>query len=139
VDFLGFTSEADKHALLDGSTGLLVDDFEGMVAATERLLRDAGLRNRMEEIARAHASRFTWAAATKSFRRVLARCAQGLPPVSEQAAGAALDVLLGAVVEDLAGRSLSDSAGGHLGALRGHRTDQGGRGRDGCAPATQRS
>jgi glycosyltransferase involved in cell wall biosynthesis len=200
VDFLGFVSEADKHAVLarstvmlvpslkegwglvvieaaqhgvptvayrnagglsesvlDGSTGLLVDDFEGMVAATERLLRDGGLLESMGEIARAHAARFTWAAATTSFETVLRRSAQGLAPLGGESAelrrsaqglaplggesadaGAAASVLLVPVLEDPVGRPVLDLTGG-AGDLRwGHVADQYGRRRDGRASATQR-
>lgn len=71
------------ESVVDGSTGLLVDDLDGMVAATDRLLRDAALRRAMGDIALAHARRFTWRSATTSMQRLLRRAAEGLPPTSD--------------------------------------------------------
>lgn len=50
------------EAVLDGETGLLVDegDVEGLVAAVSRLLADAGLRKRLGEKGKTFARTFSW-------------------------------------------------------------------------------
>lgn len=58
-------------SVLDGRTGLLVDDLDGLVAATARLLDDGALRDRLGAAARIRAGGFTWADATRDFRAVL--------------------------------------------------------------------
>lgn len=58
-------------SVLDGRTGLLVDDLDGLVAATARLLDDGALRDRLGTAARVRAGDFTWADTTREFRAVL--------------------------------------------------------------------
>jgi glycosyltransferase involved in cell wall biosynthesis len=48
------------ESVVDGVTGLLVDDLDGLVAATRRLLHDPVLRARLGEGARLHAGSFSW-------------------------------------------------------------------------------
>jgi glycosyltransferase involved in cell wall biosynthesis len=61
------------ESILDGRTGLLSDDSEpAFVAELRRLLTDELLRTRTGRAACAHAERFTWAATTAAFGRVLA-------------------------------------------------------------------
>ena len=59
-------------SVLDGRTGLLADDLDGLVAATARLLDDDALRDRLGGAARVRAGDFTWADTTREFRAVLA-------------------------------------------------------------------
>lgn len=49
-------------SVVDGETGLLVDDADQFAGELERLLRRPELRRSLGRAARAHASRFTWAA-----------------------------------------------------------------------------
>lgn len=59
------------ESVVDGRTGLLVDDVPGLHAALRELLADAALRDRLGEGARAHAARFTWTATAAAFSTVL--------------------------------------------------------------------
>ena len=59
------------ESIVDGGTGLLVDDVAGLETALQRLLTDAPLRTRLGEGARAHAARFTWPATAAAFSDVL--------------------------------------------------------------------
>jgi glycosyltransferase involved in cell wall biosynthesis len=59
-------------AILDGTTGVLVDDAAGFGTALDRLLGDDDLRGRMAREARAHAARFTWGATACGTLEVLA-------------------------------------------------------------------
>jgi glycosyltransferase involved in cell wall biosynthesis len=58
-------------SVLAGRTGLLVDDVDGLTAATARLLDDAALRERLGRAARDRAACFTWTDTTKAFSTVL--------------------------------------------------------------------
>lgn len=121
-----------SESVLDGRTGLLVDDLDTMVAATDRLLRDAALRESLGEVARGHAARFTWRAATTAMERLLRRAADGLAPVADADEGVAaggfpgpalvllpvVQDLLGGAVADGAGRG-GDGVGGQVGRLAG--------------------
>jgi glycosyltransferase involved in cell wall biosynthesis len=49
-----------EDAVIDGSTGLLVDPAVGLEGAISRVLLDDGLRTRLQAGALAHARRFTW-------------------------------------------------------------------------------
>ncbi len=61
------------ESIVDGRTGLLVDDVPGLHDALRTLLHDAALRTRLGEGARTHAARFTWAATAAAFSAVLHR------------------------------------------------------------------
>jgi len=58
-------------AVVDGETGLLVDDAGEFAVQLERLLLDPQRRRRLGRAARAHASRFTWEASAAGFAAVL--------------------------------------------------------------------
>jgi glycosyltransferase involved in cell wall biosynthesis len=68
-----------QESVLDGETGLLVDDEAGFRAATRRLLTDADLRGRLGHAARMHAAKYSWAAAVEVLEDEL-RAVAGLPP-----------------------------------------------------------
>lgn len=59
------------ESIVDGETGVLVDDFAGLRDETDRLLSDETARRRLSDGARAHAARFTWPATATAFERVV--------------------------------------------------------------------
>jgi len=59
-------------AVVDGRSGLLVDDQTEMVGALRRVIGDPDLRRRLSEGALAHARRFTWGATARGTLEVLA-------------------------------------------------------------------
>lgn len=61
-----------SESVVDGETGLLVDDLDGFVEAVARLIEDTDMRHRMGSAAAARASRFRWEAAVTAWERVLA-------------------------------------------------------------------
>jgi glycosyltransferase involved in cell wall biosynthesis len=63
------------ESVVDGVTGLLVEDEAGFTAALRRLLDDAELRRSMGMAAEARTWEFGWDTAARSFARVLARAA----------------------------------------------------------------
>ncbi|MCT1517047.1 glycosyltransferase family 4 protein [Dietzia cercidiphylli] len=66
-----------RDSIDDGETGLLVDDVAAMTAATERLLADAGLRDRMGEAARRKAAGLSWPATGAAMAEVLTAVTEG--------------------------------------------------------------
>ncbi|WP_182346636.1 glycosyltransferase family 4 protein [Tomitella gaofuii] len=64
-------------SVLDGATGLLVDDREELVAAVSELLRDANLRVDLGEKARIRVQEFAWERSGAAFLRVLEEAAGG--------------------------------------------------------------
>jgi glycosyltransferase involved in cell wall biosynthesis len=76
------------ESVLDGETGLLVEDVAGFGAALRRLLTDTELRDGMARAARAHAARFSWPATAAAVEAEL-RALTGLP--AREPAGTALD------------------------------------------------
>jgi glycosyltransferase involved in cell wall biosynthesis len=78
VPTVGYRSAGGlRESVLDGRTGLLVDDLPELTAAVERLLDDEGLRTRMGAEARRHAADYSWPASVRSFARVLSAVAEG--------------------------------------------------------------
>jgi glycosyltransferase involved in cell wall biosynthesis len=51
-----------EDAIVDGKTGLLVDDVVGLAAGVQHLITDDRLRSRLSDGAREYAARFTWGA-----------------------------------------------------------------------------
>jgi glycosyltransferase involved in cell wall biosynthesis len=62
-----------QESIVDGVSGLLVDDLDEMTAATARLLEDEATRRAMGDAAIRHAATFEWEASVSSFAAVLAR------------------------------------------------------------------
>ncbi|MDA0182642.1 glycosyltransferase [Solirubrobacter phytolaccae] len=48
------------ESIVDGETGLLAEDVDGLVANVQRLVEEPGLRERMGAAAQERAARFTW-------------------------------------------------------------------------------
>lgn len=67
------------ESVVDGETGLLVDDLEGMVDATRRVLSDPSLRVALAEAAAVRAREFDWDSTTEVVESVLEREAQRSP------------------------------------------------------------
>jgi glycosyltransferase involved in cell wall biosynthesis len=61
-----------SDAIIDGTTGVLVDDDKALAAALERVLRDDAFRALLGKNALEHASHFTWAATARGTLEVLA-------------------------------------------------------------------
>jgi glycosyltransferase involved in cell wall biosynthesis len=79
-----------SESVVDGVTGLLVDDLDGMVEAASLLLHDAERRESLGEAARVHAQRHTWDAAVDSWEQLLAgiACDTGSAAPAPEAASA---------------------------------------------------
>jgi glycosyltransferase involved in cell wall biosynthesis len=67
------------ESVLDGQTGLLVEDLTGFAVALHRLLTEPALRESMGRAARAHAAGFSWPATAAAVEAEL-RTLTGLPP-----------------------------------------------------------
>ena len=61
-----------SDAIVDGMTGLLVDDDQGLAAALDRILRDDAFRALLAKNALEHSSQFTWTATARGTLEVLA-------------------------------------------------------------------
>ena len=66
-----------RDSIDDGETGILVDDVAAMTAATDRLLADDALRDRMGQAARYKAAGMSWAATGSAMATVLSTVRQG--------------------------------------------------------------
>jgi glycosyltransferase involved in cell wall biosynthesis len=66
-----------QESVLDGRTGLLVEDLDGFAAAVERLLADGSTRRTMGRAAARHAASFSWPASISAFATVLRAAAEG--------------------------------------------------------------
>jgi glycosyltransferase involved in cell wall biosynthesis len=61
-----------SDAIVDGTTGLLVDDDRALAAGLERVLRDDAFRALLAKNALEYSSHFTWAATARGTLEVLA-------------------------------------------------------------------
>jgi glycosyltransferase involved in cell wall biosynthesis len=59
------------ESIVDGETGTLADDLDGLAKAADELLTDAALRARLGEAARARAARFDWGATGRRFAQLV--------------------------------------------------------------------
>jgi glycosyltransferase involved in cell wall biosynthesis len=64
-------------SVVDGVTGLLVDDHDDLVAATERLLLDEVLRTELGAKAQVRSGEFSWSQSADAMRTVLESTVQG--------------------------------------------------------------
>ena len=79
-----------RESVVDGVSGLLVDDERELQEALRSVLLDDGLRERLGQGALAHSHRFTWSRTQESFSTVLAevldgRRVHGLDPTPRRA------------------------------------------------------
>ncbi len=71
------SSGGTSESIVDASTGVLVEDLGGMLAAAEEVLTNAPYRTRLGEAAAARALSFTWEATIDAFEKVLLEQAGG--------------------------------------------------------------
>ncbi len=72
VPTIGYRSSGGlTDSIVDGVTGLLVDDRDGLVDGLERLLTDAVLRDQLGAKAAVRAGEFSWRQSTDAMRTVL--------------------------------------------------------------------
>ncbi len=72
VPTIGYRSSGGlSDSVVDGVTGLLVDDHDGLVAELERLLRDRVLRDELGAKAQARSVEFSWRQSAEAMRAVL--------------------------------------------------------------------
>jgi glycosyltransferase involved in cell wall biosynthesis len=78
VPTVGYRSAGGlRDSIVDGRTGLLVDDLDEMVAAVDRLLADDAARLAMGAAAVRHAAAYTWPATVSGFAAALASALRG--------------------------------------------------------------
>ena len=78
VPTVGYHSSGGlQESVLDGVSGVLVDDLDQMTDAVARLLEDSDTRRAMGEAAVRHAATFEWPASVREFAGVLARSVRG--------------------------------------------------------------
>ena len=61
-----------SDAIVDGTTGLLVDNDDGLATAIDRVLRDEAFCTLLGKNALEHAAQYTWAATARGTLEVLA-------------------------------------------------------------------
>jgi len=71
-----------SESIVDGVTGILVNDTDDMVEAASALLSDEVLRTRLGESARVHARAFTWAGTIQAWDQLLTHVAAGGPSIA---------------------------------------------------------
>lgn len=77
VPTVGYASSAGlRDSVVDGSTGILCDDQDGMTAAIRRLISEPDLRDAMGEAAKTRAAEFSWDATGRAWERLLQRVAE---------------------------------------------------------------
>jgi glycosyltransferase involved in cell wall biosynthesis len=78
VPTVGYRSAGGlRESVLDGRTGLLVEDLDELTAAVERLLADDATRADLGRAAARHAAAFTWSASLRGFAGALAGAVRG--------------------------------------------------------------
>jgi glycosyltransferase involved in cell wall biosynthesis len=83
VPTVGYRSAGGlRESVLDGRTGVLVDDLDEMTEAVDRLLSDENRRLAMGEAAARHAAAFSWPASIRRFAAVLAAAVRESAPVA---------------------------------------------------------
>ena len=60
-----------SESIVDGHTGVLVDDLDAMVATVDRLLLGTEERERLGAAAREHATAFTWERTVSAWEALL--------------------------------------------------------------------
>ncbi|MGY1734537.1 glycosyltransferase family 4 protein [Geodermatophilus sp. SYSU D00684] len=87
------------ESVLDGRTGVLVDDLDELTEVVDRLLADPLARSAMGAAAARHAARFDWPSAVRGWARVLRGVLAGVP--APAGADAGRGSAAGAVVQDV--------------------------------------
>ncbi|WP_369258828.1 glycosyltransferase family 4 protein [Geodermatophilus amargosae] len=87
------------ESVLDGRTGVLVDDLEELTDAVDRLLGDGVTRTAMGVAAARHAAAFDWPSSVRGWARELLGVLAGMPASARADAGPGSAA--GAVVEDV--------------------------------------
>jgi glycosyltransferase involved in cell wall biosynthesis len=83
VPTVGYRSAGGlRESILDGGTGVLVDDLDELTEAVDRLLADGATRRRMGEAAARHAAGYSWAASVSGFAGVLSAAVRGSAAVA---------------------------------------------------------
>ncbi|SOC49759.1 Glycosyltransferase involved in cell wall bisynthesis [Blastococcus aggregatus] len=95
VPTVGYHSSGGlQESVVDGVSGVLVDDLDQMTDAVARLLEDDDARRAMGAAAERHAATFEWSASVREFAGVLARSVHGSPRAGVRAGTADLVELL---------------------------------------------
>jgi glycosyltransferase involved in cell wall biosynthesis len=83
VPTVGYRSAGGlRESVLDGRTGVLVDDLDELTEAVDRLLDDESRRLTLGEAAARHAAAFNWPASIGGFAAVLAAAVRESAPVA---------------------------------------------------------
>jgi hypothetical protein len=102
VPTVGYRSAGGlRESVLDGLTGLLVDDLDEMTEAIDKLLDDESRRLAMGEAAARHAAGFSWPASICGFAEVLATAVRESMPAVRESVPAVRESAPLAVVEDV--------------------------------------
>jgi glycosyltransferase involved in cell wall biosynthesis len=83
VPTVGYRSAGGlRESVVDGRTGVLVDDLDEMTEAVDRLLADPAARGRMGAAAADHAAAYNWPASVSGFAGVLSAAVRGSVPLA---------------------------------------------------------
>jgi glycosyltransferase involved in cell wall biosynthesis len=83
VPTVGYRSAGGlRESVLDGGTGVLVDDLDELTGAVDRLLGDSLTRRRMGAAAARHAAAYSWPASVSGFAGVLSAAVRESVPVA---------------------------------------------------------
>jgi glycosyltransferase involved in cell wall biosynthesis len=131
VPTVGYRSSGGlRESIVDGRTGVLVDDLDELTAAVDRLLADDGLRHEMGAAAVRHAAAYSWPTSINAFAGVLAAArgdsALRTAVVQEAVTGRGAGAGAGAGGHRVGAGGCLDADDGH-GAERGtdHESEQG--------------
>jgi glycosyltransferase involved in cell wall biosynthesis len=83
VPTVGYRSAGGlRESVVDGRTGMLVDDLDELTEAVDRLLRNARTRGQLGAAAARHAAAFEWPTSVRGFAGVLATALRNSAPVA---------------------------------------------------------
>lgn len=118
VPTVGYRSAGGlRESVVDGRTGVLVDDLDELTAAVNRLLSDERARLEMGEAAARHAAAYNWPASINGFAGVLSAAVRGSAPGAVlQDVDRAVVALLDAGVGIEGGPDTCDGGDAHRGA-----------------------
>ncbi|TFV61731.1 UNVERIFIED_ORG: glycosyltransferase family 1 protein [Bacillus sp. AZ43] len=124
VPTVGYRSAGGlRESVLDGRTGVLVDDLDELTAAVDGLLHDDDRRLAMGEAAARHAASFSWGASIRAFAAVLASAVRPDVPAAPGSAPVAVvqdvDRLVALLLDGVVGVERGLDAGDRSDAERG--------------------